>query len=196
MYWGVGIWLHRSSDRWALELLSSTAEVGLYEVLFQLGFQPLLFISTFIGFLVSPIIFDKAGDLSDEQRFSNINRLILKFTLLLLGVVMFLFFLANTFHLQLFQLFTSTDFYAISYMLPVMILSGGIFACGELIGLPLQAKLRTDVLLYPKLGSAVLGVFVNFFAAFRWGLEGVIYGGIFTAFIFLFSVLYVRQKYT
>ena len=53
--WGVVTWLQLSSDRWALQMFGNTQEVGLYAVLYQLGFYPLMLLSGIVSQLVAPL---------------------------------------------------------------------------------------------------------------------------------------------
>ncbi|MGZ5493711.1 MAG: hypothetical protein ACXWHG_08875, partial [Thermoanaerobaculia bacterium] len=52
--WGIFYWCQAASDRWSLEIFRSTAEVGRYAVLYQLGYYPVILINSAVLQLISP----------------------------------------------------------------------------------------------------------------------------------------------
>ena len=66
-----------------------------------------------------------------------------------------------------------------------MLLGGGIFAAGQTIALNLMSQMKTQVMIAPKLTTALLGVALNFALAYSYGITGIVIAGI------LFSTSYL-----
>ena len=60
--WGVFTWFQLASDRWALKLFTSPSEVGVFAVLYQLGYYPVTLLTGMLVTLISPILFERSGD--------------------------------------------------------------------------------------------------------------------------------------
>jgi len=65
-----------------------------------------------------------------------------------------------------------------------MLLAGGVFAAGQTIALNLMSQMKTQIMIAPKLITALLGVGLNFAGAYWYGISGIVIAGV------LFSVSY------
>ena len=182
--WGIFYWAQSASDRWALIFFATPREVGLYSVLFQLGYQPVAMLTGMAMQLLSPILYQRAGDASDSRRNANVNDLTWRLTVVSLSVTGVFFLGALLFHTQIFWIFVATKYGPISYLLPWMVLAGGIFAAGQVMSLNLMSQMKTHTMITPKITTAILGVIFNFAGAYLFGIVGIVFGGL------LFSVLY------
>lgn len=181
---GVFTWAQLASDRWALKLFSTTQEVGLYAVLFQLGYQPVLIATGMAVQLLTPIIYQRAGDASDSQRNANVSSLSWRLTCLALGATGVAFLAALLFHVQIFYVFAAKEYGAVSHLLPWVVLAGGVFAAGQTIELNLMSQMKTKTIMGAKIITALMGVAFNFSGAYWYGTTGIVIAGI------LFSVSY------
>lgn len=174
MTWGLFSWGQQSSDRWALQTFNLTQDVGYYQVLSQLGYYPIiLLIGVFVQFL-QPILFNLTGDASDPKRVKRAQRLnyyaILAFVILtLLGAG-----LAFLLHPWIFVWLVAAEYRGVSLLLPWMVLSGGLFASGEMAALLLMSGIDTKILIVPKIATAVIGIMLNLVGAYWLGLQGVV----------------------
>lgn len=182
--WGIFYWAQSASDRWALEFFATTREVGLYAVLFQLGYQPVSMATGMAMQLLSPILYQRAGDASDSRRNANVNNLSWRLTWFSLSVTGASFFVALLFHTQIFWIFVAKEYASISYLLPWMVLAGGVFAAGQAMSLNLMSQMKTHTMVVAKIATAILGVIFNFAGAYFFGIAGIVFAGV------LFSVLY------
>ena len=73
----------------------------------------------------------------------------------------------------------------VSALLPLMIVSGGLYAAGQIVVLSLLSGVNSRALITPKIVTALLGVAMNFAGAFWLGLKGVVCAGV------LFGVFYL-----
>ncbi len=187
--WGLFTWALMTSDRWALQSFAETSDVGLYAVLYQLGYYPITLLSALIVQLVSPILFSQAGDGTDSIRVSRSRRLN---NLLVLGAVLltvFITLIAFAFHAQVFSLLVAPDYRMVSSLLPWMILSGGLFASGQIAVLSLLTSTDTETIIAPKIVTASLGGALNFCGAYWFGLRGVIAASVVFSLIYLLWIL-------
>lgn len=183
--WGVFTWAQQASDKWALEFFASTDEVGIYAVLFQLGYVPIGMISSIFTAFLIPIFFQRAGDGSDHYRNLNVRRVNWIITLLGLGLTFLSFIFSFIFHDWIFSLFVTTPYQSSSHLLPWFILSGGMFATGQISALKLMSELRSKHLIPVKILTAIVGMLLNFIGAWYAGLQGV------TAALVVFTALYL-----
>lgn len=181
---GAFTWVQLASDRWALELFTSTKEVGTYAALFQLGYYPMSMASTMAMQFLAPIFYQRAGDASDGRRIADVNKLSWNLTGISLGATAAAFLLALMFHRQIFRVFVASEYAPVSNLLPWMLLAGGIFAAGQAIALNLMSQMRTRAMMVAKITTALAGVALNLAGAYWLGTPGIVFAGV------LFSVLY------
>jgi O-antigen/teichoic acid export membrane protein len=182
--WGVFYWAQSSSDRWALEFFRNSKDVGLYAVLYQLGYYPISMATTMAVQLLAPIFYQRAGDASDGARNANVSYLSWRLTYLALGVTGAAFIVALLLHTQIFKILVAKEYASASYLLPWMLFAGGIFATGQIISLNLMSQMKPHLMITAKIVTALLGVIFNFAGAYWFGIEGVVLANI------LFSVLF------
>jgi len=183
---GLFIWLQQASDRWALERFTTTAEVGQYVVLFQLGYTPIGMIVGLVTGIIVPIIFQRSGSVTDVERNASVHKISWYIALSGLFLTAFCFSVSWISHDWLFYWLVAEPFRSISYMLPWIVLAGGLFASAQIFTFKLMSELRTKAQLAAKIITAVVGVSANILGAFWFGIEGVL-GAlvIFSGFYFL-----------
>jgi O-antigen/teichoic acid export membrane protein len=54
--WGVFTWAQQVSDLWSLKAFTSQSEVGLYTVIFQLGYAPIILLNSIVQVFLGPIL--------------------------------------------------------------------------------------------------------------------------------------------
>jgi len=169
--WGIFTWAHLASDRWALQIVGDISSVGLYAVLYQLGYSPIMLLSSLMVQLIAPILFSQAGDASDVSRMKRtryLNNLMVLLTICLTGL---LTVFALVFHGKVFSLLVAPDYRTVSYLLPLMVLAGGMFASGQVASIYLLSNIDTQKLILPKIGSASIGVLLNLIGAYLLGIR-------------------------
>ncbi len=182
--WGVFSWAQQVSDRWVLELFATTQEVGLYAALFQLGYYPMSMAAGTSMQFFGPLFFQRAGDASDGRRNEKVSRLSWRLTWLTLALTGAVFIVALLLHTQVFRVLVAEEYASVSYLLPWMLLAGGIFAAGQTIALDLMSQMKTQTIAVAKIATSSLGIIFNIAGAYFFGIEGIV------AAIVLFSVLY------
>jgi O-antigen/teichoic acid export membrane protein len=182
--WGVFTWAQQASDRWALQAFTSTTQVGQYAVAFQLSFAPIGMATGLFISLVSPILFEQAGDASDPRRNARNHAVAMRLAVLGLCVTGAGFLFTLAFHESIFRLLVAASFRSASRFLPWLVLAGGLFAAGQTLSLKFLSEIRPQVLLRVKIATATLGAIANVAGARAFGVTGVI------AAVLLFSATY------
>jgi O-antigen/teichoic acid export membrane protein len=192
--WGLFTWAQSASDRWALELFRQKSDVGIYQVLYQLGYSPIITVTGYITWLASPILFARVGDgdVNDLIKVWGILKRIVSISL----CATFIFSVAAACcSRMIFSLLASDAYRSGAHLLPLLVLNGGLFATGQFATLQLMCSSRTGVLVAPKVVTAVVGVCANFVASYCWGPPGVATAGTVTSAIyFLWVVWLVRRQ--
>jgi O-antigen/teichoic acid export membrane protein len=191
---GIFTWIQLISDRWALELMSGTQDVGFYAVLFQLGYMPMYMITGMAMQFVAPIYYQLAGDATDSQRNANVNKLNKRFTglgFLLTGMA---FLLGSVFHIQIFRIFVAPEYASVSHLLPWMVLAGGFFSVGQILSLNLMSQMKTRDMMLAKIITALLGVALNFAGAYWYGIKGVVGACVVFSIIYFLSLAFILRK--
>src|SRR5579872_1934898 len=183
--YGIFTWGQAASDRWALQYFRSTADVGLYQVLYQLSYYPVTLASVLLTQLVTPILFARAGDGTDSGRIEQARRMTNIMVagsvgITLLGVaVMFLV------RQPMFSLLVAPEYRTASSLAPAMVFASGVFATGQVAALNQLTRSATRALIAPKAVTACLGTLLNCIGAWEWGIGGVVAGNA------AFSILYL-----
>ncbi|MBK6324155.1 MAG: hypothetical protein IPF38_18860 [Burkholderiales bacterium] len=182
--WGVFTWLQQASDRWALQHFVGESGVGMYTVVFQLGFVPIGLITTMAITLIGPILYQRVGGTQDTIRNNSGHRLAWVMTGLSLAATGLAFFVALLLHKWLFKLFVAENYSTASYLLPWVILAGGLFSAGQILALKLMSEMRPESMTVVKVTTAIGGVGLNIWCASYFGIAGVV------ASLVIFSFVY------
>lgn len=182
--YGIFTWMQLVSDRWSLQIFSTTHEVGNYAVLYQLGFYPISLITGMVMQFLVPILFQRAGDASDSRRNEGVNKLSWYLTWSSLGLTGLVVIGAFFFHTLIFRILVAQEYSAVSYLLPWMILAGGVAASGQSLASTLLAQLKTREMMAATIVTALFGTILNFAGAYWYGITGIVGAGV------LFSMMY------
>jgi O-antigen/teichoic acid export membrane protein len=172
--WGLFTWTQQSSDRWALEAYASTHDVGRYSVLFQLGYAPISMATGLVMSFLGPILYQRAGDANDPARNTAVSQVAWRITFLSLLVTGIGFLLARGLHATVFKLLVSSQYQSVSYLLPWMVLAGGLFASGQMLSLKLMSAMKPAAMTIAKIVTALFGVLLNVYLASVAGLQGIV----------------------
>jgi O-antigen/teichoic acid export membrane protein len=185
--WGGFTWLQTMSDRWALQFARGSEQVGMYAVLYQLGFYPLALASGALTQLVAPVVFARAGGHHSENALGS-NTIQRSTLIIFCGIVAFVTIAGFFFHDMIFRLFVAGPYRAVAWLLPFMMLSAGLFGAGQVVVLRVLGQRHSAGLIVPKIATAVLGIVLNFVGAIWLGVPGVVFAGLTTSTVYLASV--------
>lgn len=183
--WGIFTWAQQASDRWALQNFANADEVGLYAVIFQLGWVPMGVAASFITSSLLPILYTRSGSLLDHAKNLSVHHMALFFTKFAIAVTLLLYMITLFIHQWVFTLLASEKYQSVSYLLPWMILAGGCFSAGQILALKLMSEMKTKNMISVKITTASLSAIMSFLGAFRFGIQGVVGA------ILVFSLIYL-----
>jgi O-antigen/teichoic acid export membrane protein len=192
--WGVFSWAQLAADRWALKAFATTRDVGLYSVLYQLGFAPMSLASGLLIQLVAPVLFARAGDGSDAARVRGARLFNRRLVLAVAGITALATALAYFLHGPVFRLLVDARYREVSPLLPWMILSGGLIAAGQTGNLSVLSGSSARALIAPKIVSAAVGVGLAFAGAARGGLPGVVFAGVAASLFYCVWALVLAER--
>jgi O-antigen/teichoic acid export membrane protein len=171
-----------------------TASVGYYAVLYQLGYYPILLATELAQQLFAPILFSRAGDGRDAGRSQQAahlnNRLIAAACLLTITGTGF----AWALHKPLFHIALSSEYHTISWLLPWIVLAGGLFACGQIAALSVLSTLDSTTLAPAKIVTSLAGSASFFLGAHISGLPGVVGVGVANSTVYFVWMLCLAMK--
>jgi O-antigen/teichoic acid export membrane protein len=191
--WGVFSWAQQVSDRWALQAFASTQEVGLYAVAFQLGYVPIGLVMGIVISFLGPILYQRSGSATDHVRNTSVHLIIWRITFISLLVTALAFLLTFSLHEWIFYLLVAAKYHTASYLLPWMVLAGGIFAAGQMLSLKLMSEMKPSTMTTAKIVTAILGVGLNIYGASQFGLQGVVAALVVFSGIYFFWMAWLAQ---
>lgn len=167
-------WLYTYSDRWALELTTSTAAVGLYAALTQLSFAPITLLSNSALQFAQPIAFSRAGDGTDPTRLIRAHRFIDRYSVALSGVFLLLVIALWSFGDSIMRLFTPPAFWDGAHLLPWLGVAAWVNGIATMQTVVAFVHNRSADFMVISGVTGLLGVALNFLLASRFGLAGVV----------------------
>lgn len=192
--WGVFHWALLVSDRYALGLFRDAGIVGLYNVVYQIGYYPIVMLSAVTMQVLVPILYNMAGDASDQERLHRSKTLALRLAFGFAVSALLAAAVAGVVHQPLFDLLVGPNFRSASYLLPYMLLAAGLFTAAQIAGQSPLLELDARKLLVPKLVTTSAGVLLNLVGAYFYGIEGVVGAGVvFSLFYFLWMMWLVGR---
>lgn len=191
--WGIFTWAQLVSDRWALEFFSTTAEVGKFAVLYQLGYATILMLSKLMMTLIGPILYEQSGDAKNEARNLSVHQISWRITIVSLALSLVAFIFTYYLHDWLFSILVAKPFQEVSQFLPWVVLAGGLFSTGQMLSLKILSELRSSSLLAIKIITALIAVLINVLGAWLYGFLGVIVALVIFSLIYLIWMLIMAK---
>ena len=176
--WGIFSWTQAVSDRWILQGFTTTAVVGVYSVLAQVGLYPMTLFSAVTLQFVAPVLFERAGDGADPNRLHNASELVLKVVGMTLAVTAIATIGGWLLHESIFRLLVGVRYRSVSHLLPWMMCAGGFFAAGQAASQVMMIGGLTKRLIAPKGAIAIITLALYALGASRRGLEGIVYANV------------------
>jgi O-antigen/teichoic acid export membrane protein len=167
-------WAQANSDRWALQTFATTHEVGVYAALLQLGSSPIAIAIGLLVTFVGPILNQRAGDATDPTRTASAHRISLALVVLCLAATVVAALLAALLHGPIFSLLVASPYRYVSYLLPWVLLAGGLTAASQILTIKLMSEMNSHALVAPKVVTGLGGVALSFLGVRLGGLNGLV----------------------
>ncbi len=192
--WSIPVWLQLCSDRWALGWLASPAEVGIYAALCQLALLPVNVLTQLVTQLVEPILFARAGDLTDPARVASSRSMHRKVVGLVLSWTIVAVVAAAILRAPVGRLLLDARYQGAVHFLPLLVLAAGLFATGQLAELNIITSNKTALLIRPKSTVAILACAAYPLGASLGGIGGVVCASVVTKVAFLLWILWIDRR--
>lgn len=176
MAWGGFSWMQQSSDRFALETFSGARGVGFYSILFQLGYTPMIIIGGMVQNFLQPILYSRvpASINSRNANQSSLALISVVSSLVLLAVTFIASLLAAVFYDPIISFLVAQDFRSYSYLLPLVVLAGGVFAASQPFIARLMALKNTHKIFRIQVLFCTASITLNLLLAKSNGIDGVV----------------------
>jgi O-antigen/teichoic acid export membrane protein len=170
---GVFNWAFYSSQRWSLDTLASRSAVGKFFALTQLTYTPIVLLGGLILTLVSPIIFNRIGDLTNAESLNAARNLIYKLSGVTLIGTLLISFLSMFIPNSLYFLFVSSSYIEVFKFTPLLILSAGILQSSHFLGLLVTISLKSNKIIpLAVIGQSIM-IALNFGSVWLYGIKGL-----------------------
>ena len=173
---GIFTWVQQSSDRWALEQFVTSGDVGQYAVLFQIGYAPIVLAAGIISSYLGPILYQRSGNHKNQWKDIGVHNLTFKVVYITLLLTVVAYVTTFIMHNWIFELLVSSEYRAKSYLLPWMVLSGGVFAASQVLAMKFISEMRSKDLTMVKVVTAIFGAGLNIIGVIVAGLDGAVFG--------------------
>lgn len=172
--WGVFSWAQQASSRWAIELFGTTHDVGLFQVLSQVGFVPIQIITSLTLQLIAPILFSRSGDATSSERNKNVKRFVKNLASFGLFFTFCAALIAWLFHREIFRLLVAEDYHNVSYLMPWVILAGGLLGIAQIFGTQIFSELRTKEVMSAGVITGLIGTVCNIILIYLFNIYGAV----------------------
>jgi O-antigen/teichoic acid export membrane protein len=183
-----------ASQRWALAIFATTADVGYFSAIFQIGFAPFMLGGGTIMTLLTPILFARAGDGSDKQKVKLVGRAIVKFCTVAFFLVLLATVAGVCFHDMIFRLLVAEQYRPFAYYLPFAILAGGVLQVSLFLSTVILTSTKTRLFLPINIIGSCMIAGINLIMTWAWGVNGLFFAMIVGSFLHLiWNICNVRK---
>jgi O-antigen/teichoic acid export membrane protein len=194
---GLFNWGYYASQRWALELFVTTAEVGKFFALTQIAYTPIVLAGSLFLSFITPILYSRAGDPGNHSSIVHVRKIVLKMAGLGVGLTLTLCVISVVFHELIFSFFVSEIYREYSSFMPLVILSAGILQSSIALGSFMTTlNLTKSILPLAIIGQSIIIVLNMLFTKF-YGVHGLLYsmvGGACLHFVWMYSLVLKHWK--
>ena len=184
------------ADRWVLQGLFGESEVGIYTALYQIGSAPVTFLMGLISQLAVPIIFERAGAMTQAAQAQSSSQLlrqvVIVSAILLVPIVTAAYFFGE----PLVRILTNTAFSKSSDALWIIVSGIALFNIGQLLSIKGQNYGRPAVYLFPKAAQALSFLLLMYLLAGSHGLIGVAMALSGSSLLYLLMVVSANRRLT
>lgn len=188
--WGIFTGIHLMSDRYLLNYFHGAEQVAYYSVLFQVGYTPILTLLALVTNYFAPVLYEKTGSGEDLSRVTAVRREINTIKKYVIALTFLCFIIASFTHEIVFNILVSDEYLKISYLLPFILLAGGMFSLGQVFALQMMIDKRNRQLLGIKVFSACVGIVGNVVLSMAFSIVGTVASLSLFAAVFLLSTMF------
>ena len=189
---GLFSWGYYASQRWALELFVSTAEVGKFYALTQIAYTPIsLGGSLFMSFLV-PILYQRVADLGNHESVENVRNIVIKIAGVGVAATMLVTCISVFLHDEIFRLLVDRRYHELSSYMPLVVMSAGLLQASIALGSILATVNKTRKVISLAVYGQIIIIITNMTFTYFFGINGLVYSMVFGAalhIIWMYSIV-------
>lgn len=182
------------ADRWIIQLSAGTAAVGVYAALFQLASSPVNVLFAVINQLMVPIIYERAGAMSEGHQHREAKRLIRRTVMVALAFSLLGTALTALLAQPLATLLTNAAFARHAPILWLLVLALSLWQIGQLLALEGICANLPGMYLWPKALHTLALILSGYYLVSRHGIEGMAQALIIASIVYLVAVQTVNQR--
>lgn len=175
LIWAVAGWLQLNGEKWIINGILSTSDVGIYALMMNIVTALLALPNTVLGEFITPIIFKNYSDLSNTENVKSGSYYIKLTILIVAGLTVFSTLITYLIGEELIILLSSKSYTAHWYLLPLLCFGTGLFLIGQAQTLLGMALNKPQKYVFVKVATGILSVFINFLLIKNYGIDGVAY---------------------
>lgn len=185
------------SDRWVIQGLYGSKEVGIYAAISQIAIAPTNLLFASINQFMVPIIFERAGSMSTVKQRQESNYLVRQTIMFSASVSLILFVLIFSYNSEVVGIVTSPAFTQYSSILWIVFASSSFFNIGQALSLKGLYYNKPNIYFVPKLMQAITFLVFAYLFGMKFGFVGIAWGGCTSSIIYLlFVAIWNRQLLT
>lgn len=193
---GVFNWGYYASQRWALELFASTAEVGKFYALTQIAYTPISIAGSLLMSFLVPILYARAADPKNYESINNVRSVVFKITGLSVGGTLLLAGIAYFFHVKIFGLLVAKQYQTMSIFMPIVIIASGLLQSSISLGSILTTSNQTRAVLPLAVYGNMLIIITNLILTKYFGIMGLLISMVLSSMLHFSWMIYIIHHVT
>lgn len=182
------------SDKWLLVEMVGAREVGIYAAIYQIASAPISILTGMISQLMVPIIFERAGTMSNSYQIQRSSKLLFQ-TAIAFGLSMILVIMtAYYFGQPLIRILTTAEIAEHSQILWIIALALSMSGLAELLAVVGFKKNRPQAYILPKAIQAVSFLAMGYISVKYFGILGAAIAGCVASAVYLMMVIAVNRR--
>lgn len=194
MVGGVFNWGYYASQRWALELFTSTEDVGKFFAFTQVAYTPITLAGSFFMSLIAPIVYARVGNPENKEHIHNLWILISKIALAGFICTLIAAFIAHFKHDIIFRILVAEKYRAYSASMPFIVMAAGLLQTSQILSLFVTSKNQTKSILPLAVYGQSIIIVLNFIGTYSFGINGLIATMFCGALLHLLWMIFIIRK--
>lgn len=172
---GLFNWGYYASQRWALELFVSSADVGKFYALTQIAYTPIALAGSLFLSFITPILYLRVGDPKNHDRIIYVRSLAFKIAGLGIGATLLMVSVTTIAHETIFRLLVAKQYQEYSAFMPIVVIAAGLLQSSIALGSILTTSNQTNALLPLAIFGQAIIIVSNMISTQFFGINGLVY---------------------
>lgn len=194
LLWGLSGWLQLNGEKWIINGVLSTRDVGIYSVMMALVNALIIVPNNIISDFSTPIIFKQYSNLSDRQQTHVGQQYIYINILIIISITIFSTLITYFYGKELIILISNSIYTPYWYLLPMLCFGVGLFLTGQALTLHGLALNVPRKYLIPKVLVGFVSVGLNLFLIEYFGINGVAYSMLIIGLLYVLGIASINKK--